>query len=235
MAYRLATSLTLLRTEINTRWPDRDKVSDGWVGDAAHATRVSDHNPWVKDNRGVGVVRALDVDAGKGGDTSVGRFLADHLVSLGRAGHPALGPGSYVISNRRIASPTSGWAWRAYTGTNPHISHTHVSVSLTQAGYDSTRPWGLLTTTRPVLRLGATGDAVRRLQTLLGVPTDGQYGPKTAAAVTAYQRGQGLTPDGITGPRTWGALAMRLIDRLLAPQRPEEVPDGRPPLDGPVT
>ena len=35
---------------------------------------------------------------------------------------------------------------------------------------------------------------------------DGIFGPKTEAAVKSFQRGKGLTVDGIVGPRTWAAL-----------------------------
>ncbi|MBM7788792.1 hypothetical protein [Tenggerimyces flavus] len=36
---------------------------------------------------------------------------------------------TYLIWNRRIASPASNppWSWRAYTGSNPHTDHVHVS------------------------------------------------------------------------------------------------------------
>jgi peptidoglycan hydrolase-like protein with peptidoglycan-binding domain len=35
---------------------------------------------------------------------------------------------------------------------------------------------------------------------------DGSFGPKTAAAVNSFQKGEGLTVDGIVGPLTWAAL-----------------------------
>ena len=64
---------------------------------------------------------------------------------------------------------------------------------------------------RPMLRLGSTGDGVRQAQELLvrhgaTVEPDGQFGPRTQRAVIDFQRSAGLTPDGIVGPRTWGAL-----------------------------
>jgi hypothetical protein len=34
-----------LRDQIDRRWPNRDKRSDGWIGDSDHAARKSDHNP----------------------------------------------------------------------------------------------------------------------------------------------------------------------------------------------
>ncbi len=37
-------------------------------------------------------------------------------------------------------------------------------------------------------------------------PADGVYGPRTAAAVGAFQRSKGLRADGVLGPRTWVAL-----------------------------
>lgn len=133
MTYRLATSLELLRDEVTARFPDRDTTSDGWIGDPARASRSSDHNAWVKDGRGIGIVRAFDFDSGHGTDTSAGRLLTDCLIRLARTGHPALGRGAYLISDRRIASASGGWTWRGYSGSNPHIAHMHVSVSLDPA------------------------------------------------------------------------------------------------------
>ncbi|WP_296945744.1 TIGR02594 family protein [uncultured Massilia sp.] len=37
-------------------------------------------------------------------------------------------------------------------------------------------------------------------------PVDGIWGRRTIAAVTAFQRREGLAADGIVGPRTWAAL-----------------------------
>ncbi|HKQ05832.1 MAG TPA: N-acetylmuramoyl-L-alanine amidase [Blastocatellia bacterium] len=60
---------------------------------------------------------------------------------------------------------------------------------------------------RPTLRRGAQSELVEHIQTKLSVtPANGSFGPKTEAAVREFQRGRGLTPDGIVGPKTWAAL-----------------------------
>ena len=68
------------------------------------------------------------------------------------------------------------------------------------------------TTSYSALRQGSAGDSVKRLQSTLynlGYYTgaiDSSYGPKTAAAVRAYQQAKGLTVDSIAGPQTQGSL-----------------------------
>jgi peptidoglycan hydrolase-like protein with peptidoglycan-binding domain len=62
---------------------------------------------------------------------------------------------------------------------------------------------------RETIGVGDTGDDVVYVQTLLGVvPADGDFGPITEGAVKGYQSayGEGVTSDGIVGPKTWGAL-----------------------------
>jgi len=64
----------------------------------------------------------------------------------------------------------------------------------------------------PVLKLGSSGPDVLTLQSTLkqlgfdpnGV--DGTFGPGTEAAVIAFQKSKGLTPDGMVGPNTMAAL-----------------------------
>jgi hypothetical protein len=142
MTWRVAQSLETLLAEINAAAPNRSKISDGSIGDAAHATRSSDHNPWVTLN-GVGIVRARDFthDPANGCD---GHEIAEQVRLLGVDNHPALSDGAYVIWNRRIASESFGWVWRTYSGSNPHTQHVHVSVALAAAGFDSTAPWGVM-------------------------------------------------------------------------------------------
>lgn len=58
-----------------------------------------------------------------------------------------------------------------------------------------------------MLRRGEPANAdVLYLQNKLGVNPTGPFGPKTHAAVVAFQRANGLTADGVVGPLTWGKL-----------------------------
>lgn len=65
-----------------------------------------------------------------------------------------------------------------------------------------------------VLRVGAKGQDVRRLQQALkdrGFSpgnVDGEFGAGTEQAVLAFQRSEGLLADGVAGPRTQAALGL---------------------------
>lgn len=126
----LAPSLANLRSEINARWPNRDKRSDGWIGDADHKTRVSDHNP---DSRGI--VHAIDIDKDGIDPTFViSRCLRDNW------------PTKYVIYNRRIWQFTNGdWRSTPYNGKNPHTDHIHVSIKSGTTWEASKWHWGIAT------------------------------------------------------------------------------------------
>lgn len=217
MSYRLAKSLDRMRTQFNVHAPGRSKISDGWIGDAAHAASTSDHNPWVK-HQGIGIVTALDIthDTKNKVDTWA---IAEHMRQKRDARI------KYVISNKRIFSSTvSPWTWRTYTGSNPHSSHMHVSVNSQVHHFDDIRDWDLFggvpaapsTGTsdkpkdRPILRRGPPFDHqehVRTVQRLLVLSlVDGKFGPVTEDAVRAFQRKEGLTVDGVVGPNTWRSL-----------------------------
>jgi putative chitinase len=57
-----------------------------------------------------------------------------------------------------------------------------------------------------LLKLGSEGEDVKKLQVKLGVDPIGKFGPKTEAAVKAWQSQNGLTADGIVGDKTWGVI-----------------------------
>jgi putative chitinase len=57
-----------------------------------------------------------------------------------------------------------------------------------------------------LLKLGSEGEDVKKLQIKLGVDPIGKFGPKTDAAVRAWQASNGLTADGIVGDGTWSKM-----------------------------
>lgn len=208
MAWRLAKSLDVLRSQINEAYPNRSKSSDGTIGDEKHASRSSDHNPWVKDGK-TGVVTAIDFthDPEQGVDAGA---LAEAL-RLSRDSRI-----KYIISNRRIAnsSKTGGaeaWAWRRYTGSNPHTKHMHLSVKSTKASYDDTRPWKLDVAQKPAPKPVAKPPVVAE--------SDGEV--RGDAAVWHVQRrlkAMKYNPgglDGIWGGMTGGAISGFINDRQL--------------------
>lgn len=143
MEWRLAKSLEKLRTQINSEWPNRNKASDGTIGDARHATSTSDHNPWVPDPPGPNVVTALDIthDPAHGVDNN--KIVSQLVASRDRRI-------KYIIWNRRIISSTvSPWTWRPYTGTNPHDHHFHVSVLPNKDRYDDASNWRITAPPKP--------------------------------------------------------------------------------------
>jgi hypothetical protein len=214
VAWRLAESLVKLRSEVNMRWPNRSKSSDGSIGDAAHSSRSSDHNPWIADPPGPHVVSAIDIthDPKSGCDS----YALAEMFRLSRDKRI-----KYVISNGKIFSGADGpsaWVWRKYNGSNKHDHHVHISVEDSKSKYDSKTPWGINEVPLPVhdephpepppptLRRNSDGADVRRLQTILGIAVDGSFGPKTEAAVLRFQNMHGLHADGVVGPATWRAL-----------------------------
>lgn len=134
--YFLAPSLVEFRDEINERYPHRDKASDGWIGDASHAARTSSHNPlWSAPGKWSGVVRAIDVD-NNGAPGEMTPLVNDVMKA-------AIGDSRvwYVIYNRKIYSRTYGWKPRAYTGSNSHDHHVHISLREEISAWETTARW----------------------------------------------------------------------------------------------
>ena len=52
------------------------------------------------------------------------------------------------------------------------------------------------------LRKGSRGEGVKMMQEALGIGADGAFGPGTERALMAWQTENGLTADGIAGPKT---------------------------------
>jgi hypothetical protein len=155
------------------------------IGDAAHASEASDHNPDPD-----GSVDAADfMLAGP-----VGRADLDKLAEALRVGRDHRI--KYVIWSHHIFSSTvAPWAWRGYTGSDPHTGHVHVSVN--DAHSNDTSPWA---------GVDDMSDVIKGIQEALKAAgydpgaVDGAWGPKTAAAlVAAFKKTGPAGPPGLPG------------------------------------
>ena len=130
----LAPCLVALFNEADKRAPNRSHVSDGSIGDLAHAARVSDHNP------ADGWVTAGDLDDDGDSQTLGVRLLRQHLVA---SQDPRV---KYLIHEGTVwkAYENRGlppWTPQPYTGENAHAHHLHVSVWNTDAARNDLSPW----------------------------------------------------------------------------------------------
>lgn len=112
-----------LREQTDDSFPDRDRRSDGWIGDVRHSARVSDHNPDA-----AGIVRAIDIDRDLPGVSKPDLMsdLADQIRLCAKSGDKRI---AYVIFAGKIASAKKSWAWRPYDGVNKHDHHCHISFT----------------------------------------------------------------------------------------------------------
>lgn len=191
----LAPSLVAYVLEADRYYPQRDRSSDGSIGDLSHQARVSDHNPVG------GLVHAVDLDE----DLAPGLDLDGFAEKLRRQRDPRV---KYVIYEGRMfssyaTSSRAAWAWGPYSGINAHMHHLHLSILDTYAAEHDLSPWGFAPVTAPVptpnpappIDLGATDMAIviRRIenpkQSVLIVPDKttkigvrGFYAEATSAA-----------------------------------------------------
>ena len=112
-----------LRLQVDDAFSNRQRSSDGWLGDARHSSRTSDHNP---DSNGI--VRAIDISRNLSGakEPDLMPDLADQIRLCAKRGDKRI---AYVIFNSKICSAKSFWRWVAYKGINPHVKHCHVSFT----------------------------------------------------------------------------------------------------------
>ena len=123
MKPRLSKAAVQLREQFDDCFgADRDRTSDGWIGDSKHASRKSDHNPDEQ-----GWVRAIDIDRDLSGKPKpdIMPDVADQLRALAKSDKRI----SYIIFDGKIASAKSLWRWRVYKGINQHRHHCHISFT----------------------------------------------------------------------------------------------------------
>jgi putative chitinase len=75
-----------------------------------------------------------------------------------------------------------------------------------------------------VLRKGDQGPLVTKLQEKLGVDPIGKFGPKTEAALIAWQQANGLSADGIAGPFTLAKLGIEALPQSAPAPAPVAAP-----------
>lgn len=222
MNYFLAPSLgdNGLRGEVDKRFPNRDKASDGWIGDASHQARPSSHNPcWTCRGAMYGVVTGLDVDISPDGKPNVD--LRRRLLKV-TIGDPRVW---YVISNGVIYSRTYGFEARKYTGSNGHFAHVHISLRMDHTSVFDTSPWF---TSRPLPRKSIDLSVLRnQMRRALGID-EGKIHYAHAVRYTQMALNKrydaGLKTDGWAGEATlnaWGQHERRK-DGKGRPRIPDE-------------
>lgn len=230
---RLVKAGVTLRNQLNDAYSNRDKRSDGWIGDSAHQARKSDHNP-DKD----GWVHAIDIDENFGPGWKKGttaKEFADQLIQLAREGKDG-GRLKYVVYENAIASGTyknKFWVWRK--GNWGHTQHIHVSFTdkaerdgskfdlpiFEEAKKPEPKPEPAKPAKEPktpryptTLEYGRKNKDIERLQNKLiekgfDIPAGatGYYGDQTQKAVKNFYRSIGLTANGKRfGFKAWNRL-----------------------------
>lgn len=158
MASRRLPAIIAFENEMNTAFPDRDRSSDGEVGDARHADSVSNHNRdetgntgWWHDADRINEVHARDTDRDlRKRGWRMEMVLAILLDRCRRGVEKRI---TEIIFDGYIYTKARGWTKRKYSGSNPHDKHLHLSYAYgSGSGLDNpendTRPYGILAAVR---------------------------------------------------------------------------------------
>ena len=132
----------------------------------------------------------------------------------------------YIIWNRQIwGTYNMSAGWRAYNGVSPHTDHIHFSFSwdgaMQRTSWWTGKAWTGVTTTPggstgpivdpdsyPTLRVGAPGPDVQLAQGVIGVTTDGVFGPATESTLKTWQKANGVPVTGVLDEATWNRMVL---------------------------
>jgi hypothetical protein len=237
----LVRPLVELTDQLNARFPKRDKKSDGTIGDQAHASGSSSHNPdktgkpeW-RDGDSKNEVRAKDIDKDlKDTETNTTmEHVVQEWVRLCRNGK--LWWVRYIIYNGRIWHQKDGYKTRVYTGKNKHKEHAHVTNGFSQKADDlKGTDWGLKTfrlKPKPaapykpkVLQIngGLNTETIKLWQYVTKQTVNGKLTPTFVKSVQTKMRAtvdHRIVIDGDLGPKTIAALQRYLkspVDGIIS-------------------
>jgi peptidoglycan hydrolase-like protein with peptidoglycan-binding domain len=173
-------------------WRGVANGNSNFIGIEAENTGLSNDRPWPEVqveayHRGVA---AILKHIGQTSDFCAGH--KEYALPTGRKSDPAFNPSAMPIDMVAFRSSVAA----IMSGTAPPPKLIPAVEPTPQPG----------TAPRPTLRRGMTGDLTRLVQRKVGANVDGNFGPRTEAAVRTFQRNHGLVPDGIVGPKTWRVL-----------------------------
>jgi peptidoglycan hydrolase-like protein with peptidoglycan-binding domain len=162
-------------------WNQRTHGNANFIGIEAENTGLSNDSPWP----------AVQLDAYARGVAAILKHL--ELDAQCCAGHR-----EFALPRGRKSDPSFDMI--TFRKTVARLIDDQTEPVLIAA----VEPPGGTNPPRPTLRRVCKNDFVKLWQEKLKLPVvDGEFGPKTEAAVREFQRTQGLVPDGIVGPKTW--------------------------------
>jgi uncharacterized protein (TIGR02594 family) len=121
-------------------------------------------------------------------------------------------PGAIVVMTREggghvtMFEEWSGSSIKCRGGNQSNSVNVSTYDPDTVVAYVWPRDYPMPPVPRRTLEEGDSGADVVELQTILGIPVDGEFGPTTDGAVKGFQAGADLDADGVVGEQTWEAL-----------------------------
>lgn len=196
------------RRVLSSEWDDHDRVHQ-YAIDVTQSfggyTMSVDAN-WADVGRGSVARRSRPLC--RGVDADLRRYPT---LRMGRSGEAVRAAQCLLRRQHLTKAPITG---RYDARTAAAVSKAQRRLDLPETGRLTRGTWTALLARggRPLLKVGDTGAAVLRLQrtltAALGRPVriDGVVDKRTARAVAAYQRTQGLPATGVVTPEVWDSL-----------------------------